>query len=825
MLISCTLPYGFGQVKDTVHVDSDDFTDPISYHARDSIYMDIRNNIMYLYGQAELQTESINVKAGFIKVDLDGGEIEASYREDADSGKVEFPIFNVDGDEIRAHRVRYNLHTEKAFIEEVRVQQDENFLYMHRAKRHANEEIHFEKGHFTTCNQEEPHYHFQLSKAVMIPEKRIVSGPMNLWIKNVPTPLGLPFSIIPQMENKAKGVIFPEIVPISQYGFGFNDLGFYLPVNDRFQTTFYGSLYSRGSWGLGNETDYAKIYKYRGNLNLMFQQFKSGFPENTALNKVSVTWVHQADRKSSPYWNFNSNVQFISDNNSKNNLDPLNATYFNNSFNSDINLNRNFPGKPITMGAKLSLRQNSQTGNISLASPVVNVNVSRFFPFRKAISSRKGLGQLIADIGVTYTFEGQNRTLFKDSLLQQSQFDRIGESFLQGTSQRMTVQTTGALFKNILKLTPSINYGNRVNFQQTRKSYDAINNATITDTLYTPGMSHDISFNLQATTVLYSYYRYIGKAKPTVRHVLTPSVSFAYIPAINKAITDSVGINKAPLTYSPFERSLYNSFSTNSQALINFGFNNTFELKRTLQGDSLDIRKTRIIDQFSITGSYDLLKDSMNLSDIRMNMRINPISWFNVVITSSFSPYDWADSSGATLSGYALNSGRLGRFISTNFATSLTFTSKEGRKELNNVLEKIPQYWNADYDYYMLHPEQILNFNIPWKLSLSHVYTITANQNISVETPKRQLSLQTLMFNGDVSFTKRWKLSTQTNFDLVDPAITNCRISLNRDMHCWALAFHWTPIGGNKSFLFSIRSTAALFQDAKIELRKPPAFL
>ena len=46
--------------------------------------------------------------------------------------------------------------------------------------------------------------------------------------------------------------------------------------------------------------------------------------------------------KSNPSWTFSSNVNFISDNQSKNSLDPINPTYFNNSFNSDINLNKSF---------------------------------------------------------------------------------------------------------------------------------------------------------------------------------------------------------------------------------------------------------------------------------------------------------------------------------------------------------------------------------------------------------------------------------------------------------------------------------------------------
>ena len=216
----------------------------------------------------------------------------------------------------------------------------------------------------------------------------------------------------------------------------------------------------------------------------------------------------------------------------------------------------------------------------------------------------------------------------------------------------------------------------------------------------------------------------------------------------------------------------------------------------------------------------------MNLSNIKVNMRISPIKWVNFVASSTFSPYDWIDSTGVTIKDYAIISrGSLGSFISNNFSTTLTLTSLESRKKMENSVEQLETSWNADYTYFSLHPEHIVNFEIPWKVSLSHIYTINANQQISEFNANRWNQTQTLMLNGDFSFTKRWKLVSTINFDLEDALVTNARFSLTRDMHCWALAFHWTPIGGNKSFLFSIRSTSTLFRDAKIDIRKPPAFL
>jgi hypothetical protein len=124
-----------------------------------------------------------------------------------------------------------------------------------------------------------------------------------------------------------------------------------------------------------------------------------------------------------------------------------------------------------------------------------------------------------------------------------------------------------------------------------------------------------------------------------------------------------------------------------------------------------------------------------------------------------------------------------------------------------------------------LHPEHIVNFDIPWKVSFSHIYSIATNTNITSTNPDRKRFNQTLLINGDISFTKRWKLVSTINIDLEQKEIINTHFRLARDLHCWALSFDWTPIGGNKSFLFSIRSTSSLFKDAKIDIRKPPAFL
>jgi hypothetical protein len=816
-------------IKDTIYLDDESMKDVLIYNAKDSLYTDFKNKKIYLWGSAKVEMTGINMVAGFILIDLDKNEILASYRLEKDSIRTEMPIFTDGNERIEAARIRYNLNSKRGFIEETNIKQEETYLHMGIAKKQSNDDIHFINGRFTTCDQLEPHYHFQLSKAVLIPEKRIVTGPMNLHINGVPTPLGLPFSAIPlKTKERDKGFLFPEFVPLSAYGFGLQNLGYYIPINDRLQTTLYANLYNRGSWGLRNELDYAKRYGYSGKLNVGFQQFFSGFPSNDKPFKVSVMWSHRKDPKSNPNWNFSSSVNFISDNQSKNSLDPLNPTFFNNSFNSDVNLNKIFPGKPVSMGVKMSVRQNSITRNIALISPVLNVNVNRVFPFKSLVKNPSNeFEKMLERTGFTYSMEGQNRSTFGDSLLNQGAFSQIGSKFFNGVSQQMSLQTTFGLFKNAIKINPSISYANKINLQQIEKNYDATIDNTKTDTVQKFGMAHDFNLNVNLTTVVYSYYRFIGKSKPILRHLMTPTIGYRYVPGLNTLSSSFAGAGQTLITYSPFERSIYQANYGNTSSFLTFGVNNTFELKRKSNKDTLTgFSKLRLVDQFSITGNYDFQRDSMNLSNIALNLRISPANWINFVSTANFSPYSWNEQSGKTEGKYAVSTQQgLGRFLSTNFTSTLTIAPKKSIEIIEESTDELNSNWNADFNYFALHPEQLQQFNIPWKLNISHVVGINANTFKTTSNPSDYNLIHTLVAQGDMSFTRRWKMGANVNFDMKQAKISNAFLSLGRNLHCWDLSFYWTPIGTNKSFLLTIRNTSTMLRDAKLDFRKPPVFL
>jgi len=822
LLISTAKEHLHAQTNDSISkkrvtLNKSDFTSLVKYNAADSIYSDFKAQQLHLYGKAFLSYEGISMNAGYILVDFGKNEVLATYSKDTTTFNEGKPTFVENGDTMRAGSIRYNFQTKKGYIQELALKQQEYYLSMETAKRQANEEIHFVQGKFTTCSLEEPHYHFQLSKAILVPEKRIVTGPMNLWVMGVPTPLGLPFSILPQQKPtiKPNGVLMPQISIISPYGMGVQDLGFYQPINEKIQTSIYGTFYSRGTFGMRNKTDYNVRYKYKGSVDLGYTRFRYGWPNNNPINAFVIKWTHIQDAKANPNWTFNSAVNFNSRSTNKATLNVQNTEqYFENNLNSDIRLGRKFGAKPFSADLKLNMRQNSKSQLVDLTAPILNFqSTARIFPF-KAINKI---------IGMTYAGEFQARSSFKDSYLKNKAFDSIASQFRTGANHRFNVQATFSLLRGAIRLSPSANYSQSYNFQTITKSVDA-SNKLIVDTLNSGGLEHVFNSSASLTSTLYSYYRFIGKRKTVLRHIMTPTVSFNYSPAIQLGLASYTDTSGKIINYSRFERSLYTSGIAQSNGRIAIGINNSFELKQKSSKDTITgFKKTRLIDNLYVSTDYDLYKDTMKWNDIAFRLVINPVETFNITINGVHSLYAWNKTTGISVQQFAFeNNQGIGQLKSGSVSTSWTFTAKKNRDRLKNSSSNALNTWNPNYQQWINSPTQLILFDIPWKVSIEHILSLATNSNQTTFASKQYLPTHTLRLSGDFSFTENWKVASNLLLDVETGKITNFNINMFRNIHCWNVSFNWTPIGTNKNFFISLRGTAAALQNVNLNIRRPP---
>jgi hypothetical protein len=334
-----------------------------------------------------------------------------------------------------------------------------------------------------------------------------------------------------------------------------------------------------------------------------------------------------------------------------------------------------------------------------------------------------------------------------------------------------------------------------------------------------------MSGSVALSTQIYAYYKFLGKKNPLMRHILTPNFTYSYTPLTTVKKDAYLDANNKEIFYSTYQNSAFAQSIPRASSLLGFNLMNTFELKRKSAKDTITgFKKTKIIEALSINGTYDFLRDSMKLSDFNLSLRISPINNVSFVATSTFSPYAWDENSLRTKKDFAYNVGQgIGRFINTSFNTTFTITSESSKRKIEENKEAFNGTWNSDVNYFMLHPEQILDFEIPWKINLTHVLNI--NQNIGRDSSQldKFIFVNTINFNGDINITKRWKVSNNSLFDIKAAKMVNSRFTLTRNLHCWTLNFDTTPIGSNKYFVLRLNANAQMLQSAKVQLTKPPS--
>ena len=197
-------------------------------------------------------------------------------------------------------------------------------------------------------------------------------------------------------------------------------------------------------------------------------------------------------------------------------------------------------------------------------------------------------------------------------------------------------------------------------------------------------------------------------------------------------------------------------------------------------------KKIKLIEDFSISGNYNIASDSLNLSPINFSIRNKISQNLDFQFTSSLDPYK-INENGTRLNQLQFENGKFGRLTNSNFNVNLKLKNNE--KKLEN------------------------EFYIPWNLNIYY--------NLNYRKPAFEKEIiQSLNFDGRISITKKWDINFRSGYDLKNKDFTFTSIDIYRDLHCWEMMFNWIPFGDRKSYNFVIRVKSDVLQDLKFEKKK-----
>ena len=823
----------------------------VNYVASDSIFYNLENQEISMYGESNIDYGSINLRAEEIEVDWNQKTIEANFKLDSLGKKIGKPIFSEEDQSYETDKITYNFDSKKAKIKGIVTQLDDAYMQGEDVKKNEFDELFIHDAKYTTCNLAEPHFHISARKIKVIPGKKVVSGPFHLKFKNVPTPLGFIFGMFPQPKKTVSGIIMPNYGEEKRRGFYLRDGGYYFAVNEKLDIQLTGDVYSKGSYGLSLGTNYKKRYAYNGSLRFDYNSTKMGEFEDSGVSKdFSLAWSHSPDNRGKSS-RFSSSVNFQT--NSYNQNKNLVYSNFNESinaqFNSNISYSKTFKGTPFNFSANLRHSQNVQTKKVNLTLPDISYNMSRIYPFKNIGKLGKtALGKLsishrftgrvqLSNAGIGSNLSGINIINSADNLSEQIEFNldnfnSILDRSKIGVKHTIPVSTSFNLFK-YFTFSPNLNYEEIWYLKKLNYSYNEVENGVRIDTTnsFSRAWSYNTAFSM-STRIYGTLFFKKGKIK-AIRHVISPEISLSFSPDFTKpkfGYYEDVRINEEGDTklLSKYENFLYGSPRIGSSASMNFYIGNNLELKVLDKNDTISgTKKIKIFDNLALTSSYNFLADSFKLNPIRFNARTSFFKGLvNLSLSGNIDPYTYRlDSTVESSSGSKIiyqrrvsdlaiiNKQGIGSLDFINIALGFRFSANDFKNDARDT-ELDSEYGTAEQlNYINSNMAEYIDFNVPWSVNAS--YNLN-RRKIGYRDPTLT---QTLTFSGDLSVSEKTKLSFRSGYDFKNKMFTQTSINATRDLHCWRISFNWVPFGRFQSYNLSINAVSALLQDLKLEKR------
>jgi len=811
---------------------------PIDYQAVDSMIYDVKEHKVYLFGDAEVNYQDIELKAAYIILDMSNDEVFATFVKDSLGEEIGRPVFKEGRETFESKILTYNFRTRRGIIKNIFTEQEGGYLHSEKTKKHEDGEIHLKKGKYTTCDAELPHFYIALSKAKVIPDDKIVSGPAYLVVEDIPLPFVMPFGFFPNQKSRASGVIIPEYGEEKNRGFFFRQGGWYFAMNDYFDLRILGDIYTKGTYGFNVSSNYRKRYKFGGNVSIRYYKNVSGewsLPTYQFTKDYSIRWSHRQDAKANPNSTFGASVNMSTSKYDQNH--SRNATeYLRGQKSSSISFSKRWPNSPFNFATSLSHSQNNQTGNVSLNLPKATFNMSRQYPFKR--KKRIGSAKWYENIEISYSSKLDNQIRTIDTLLFSP---AVFDDMKNGYQHDIPISTQFRLFNNF-SISPQVRYTGVLYTSQIDKHFvdyydpdlDSTYTIVVTDTIkglkyahaYLPSVSFTLNPKIYGFFQLSEGFQNKNPNFPieAVRHVITPSVSFSFTPDMSDYTPNYYKPEPGDTTgktYSIFEKvGLYNTPTLRGRSgVVNFSLTNNLEMKVKSRKDTTqDSKKVKLLESLSFSTNYNVYADSLNWAPVSMSGRTQLFNTVNISFGGSFDPYT-INENGRKINTFEFEkTGKLFRFTRLNFSVDFRLKSKastggsRGGQDARGQ-QIVGEDGQPSEDEFMMFDDEYADFSVPWNLSIRY------NYNYSKSGLKKNIT-QTFNFSGSVSLTSKWSIGFNSGWDFRSKKLSYTSINFSRDLHCWQMALSWIPLGNHQSYTFRINAKASILRDLKYEKRK-----
>ena len=756
----------------------------INYAAKDSIQFDVPKKTARLYNKASVKYGETDLKAALITVNYGSNTMQADGRLDTLKHKLEGrPVLKDKGGVYTAGSIAYNFKSKKAKVTEAVTTQGEGYVSAATIKRLPNGDINGLTGRYTTCNLEHPHFYIQAKKMKVIPGDKVVTGPFNLVIGDVPTPLGFLFGFFPTPnKSRGSGVLIPTFGQAADRGYFLTNGGYYFAPNDYIGVRLTGDIYAGnaqtfGGWGATADVQYLKRYTYNGGFNFRFSTRPNTqilgtdalttnqvYIRPPAANSFNITWNHTPIPKPGG-GRFAASVNAGS--NSYNKINSLDARrYLTTQLSSSISYAKKIRNSPVNYDIQLRQAQSAgqqAVGTMTFTLPSLSVGIDRQYPYQWfGIKPGGKLGPFYEQFTVTYGLTASNEitnvvgaralsnglpllggtTASTNIPVNFSNVRRLLLNSRNGVRHNVTIGLGSYTLAQHFKLNPGVTYDEVWYNQRLTYAYSPVAQAVRIDTTYGFNRINSYTFNLGLNTAFYGTI--VRKGTHTIqaiRHKATPGLSYNYSPdfttrtsvferPILTGLKDQFGVPatqkvRDALIFDRYANSLYGTPGGRRQSQLSLTLQNSVEMKVRDNKDTTGLnpfKKVSLIDGLDFSTGYNFALDSLQLQPLAVIFRTQIAKKLNLNSGASFEPYQ-RDSRGQPTRKFLFESNphRLLRLARADFNATYSFNPTSGKRK--SVVPRAVALSN-DPTLGTVGPPNFyadyVDFEIPWELALTY---------------------------------------------------------------------------------------------------------
>jgi len=808
-----------GIKKDTI-IPKEQLEDVVKMKAEYKTSSSISNKQTTLQKNAQIIYQDMQIDADYIRFEWETGKVYARGEQDK-NGKIITPaVATQGGKKFEYSEVIYNIKTKQAIAFNARTEESEGVIVAQKTKKYNDSVFVMSRAMYTTDEyflkkkDSLADYHMSARMIKLLKGKdnaQIVTGPIQMYIEQVPTPLILPFAILPFSDKRSAGILIPSFGERQDVGFFLNGLGYYQPIGDHFDLKILADLYTKGSWNLKPELNYLKKYRYSGNFAADYGYTVrgiKGLDDYSRTKTFRIAWRHSQDSKANPYFTFNASVDIVSSkfyNNTVNNNYIFNQNVLNTQQTSRVNVTKRFLNLPVTISASMAYSQNFATGLTDLRLPDMTVAINQFYLFKPKTGVRTGL---LENINVNTGLAFSNYvTTTEDQLFKKGMW----EDLKTGAKNNISMSTNTTLAK-YFTFTISANADNVITTKTLEKKYNPITN--LVEDNFVNGIAGYSTFSASTSlqTVLYGQKNF-SKTSPIVaiRHMITPSMSFNYSPDFGDrswGYFKNYSNARGEMTpYSIFEQGIYGAPTSGLTQSVGFNINNNLEMKVRSKSDSTGVKKVKIFENLNVTGNYNFAAERNKWSVFTVN---GQSSFFNnklnVNTSLTLEPYRIAFTDGSDI---GVRTEDFGHFSLQGFNLQLSYPMSDAifgkKEELSKKYKKKGEIRNENYFF---DDDNYSHYTPTWTLNVNANYAYTRSLS------RLPTKTATLGLDGSIKLTPYWNINGSTNYDIEQKALGYTRLGFARDQRSFTITFNWVPFGQYKVYDFFIGIKANILKDA-----------